>query len=91
MQTSSFERQKEIKGNGFHFINESSGDPISSSNCLYQLNKIKTRTKFSHITIHGLRHTHATILLNQGQNLKEIAQRLGNTVDMIYKIWTCPN
>ena len=79
--------KKKLKDTDFIFINESSGDPISSSNCLYQFNKIKTRTKYSHITIHGLRHTHATILLNQGQNVKEIAQRLGNTVDMIYKIY----
>lgn len=30
-------------------------------------------------TLHGLRHTHATILLNSGQNVKVIAERLGNT------------
>jgi len=27
------------------------------------------------ITYHGLRHTHATILLNNGQSIKAIAQR----------------
>ncbi|MCR6522403.1 site-specific integrase [Lysinibacillus capsici] len=39
------------------------------------------------ITFHGLRHTHATILLNSGQNVKAIAQRLGNTPAMIYEIY----
>ena len=39
------------------------------------------------ITFHGLRHTHATILLNNGQNVKAIAQRLGNTPAMIYEIY----
>lgn len=34
-------------------------------------------------TLHGLRHTHATILLNSGQNVKMIAERLGNTPNMI--------
>lgn len=39
------------------------------------------------ITFHGLRHTHATILLNGGQNVKVIAERLGNTPAMIYQIY----
>lgn len=39
------------------------------------------------ITFHGLRHTHATILLNNGQNVKVIAERLGNTPAMIYEIY----
>lgn len=39
------------------------------------------------ITFHGLRHTHATILLNGGMNVKVIADRLGNTPEMVYKIY----
>ncbi|MGE7840479.1 tyrosine-type recombinase/integrase [Lysinibacillus sp. NPDC093712] len=39
------------------------------------------------ITFHRLRHTHATILLNSGQNVKVIAERLGNTPAMIYGIY----
>lgn len=39
------------------------------------------------ITFHGLRHTHATILLNGGQNVKVIAEHLGNTPAMIYQIY----
>ncbi|MBM6646036.1 tyrosine-type recombinase/integrase [Bacillus sp. RIT809] len=39
------------------------------------------------ITIHSLRHTHCTILLNQGLNVKVIAERLGNTPQMIYEIY----
>lgn len=39
------------------------------------------------ITFHGLRHTHATILLNNGVNPKVIAERLGNTPAMIYEIY----
>lgn len=39
------------------------------------------------ITFHGLRHTHATILLTSGQNVKTIAERLGNTSAMIYEIY----
>lgn len=39
------------------------------------------------ITFHGLHHTHATILLNSGQIVTAIAQRLGNTPAMIYEIY----
>lgn len=31
------------------------------------------------ISIHGLRHTHATILLLKGENIKVISKRLGHT------------
>ena len=30
------------------------------------------------ISIHGLRHTHATILLLKGENVKVISERLGH-------------
>lgn len=35
------------------------------------------------ITIHGLRHTHATILLIKGENIKIISERLGHTSTQI--------
>lgn len=34
-----------------------------------------------------MRHTHATILLNNDFNVKAIADRLGNTVQMIYNVY----
>ncbi|MDD2621363.1 MAG: tyrosine-type recombinase/integrase [Syntrophomonadaceae bacterium] len=30
------------------------------------------------MTFHHLRHTHATILLSDGQNINEVAERLGH-------------
>ena len=38
-------------------------------------NDIKALPK---ISIHGLRHTHATILLLKGENIKVISERLGH-------------
>ena len=32
----------------------------------------------SHLTIHGLRHTHATMLLEAGINPKVVSERLGH-------------
>lgn len=44
--------------------------------------------EINRITPHGLRHTHATILINNGIPPKTIAERLGNTVEMIYKVYS---
>ena len=35
------------------------------------------------ISIHGLRHTHATILLLKGENIKVISERLGHNSTQI--------
>ncbi|HIY57994.1 MAG TPA: site-specific integrase [Candidatus Tetragenococcus pullicola] len=40
------------------------------------------------ITIHGFRHTHATLLLNAGANYKEVQSRLGHaTADMTMNVY----
>ena len=36
---------------------------------------------------HGLRHTHATILIDQLIPPPDIADRLGNTIEMIYRVY----
>lgn len=33
---------------------------------------------FKHITLHGFRHTHATLLIESGANIKAVQQRLGH-------------
>ena len=39
------------------------------------------------ITPHGLRHTHATILINQKVSVATVAKRLGNTAEEIHKTY----
>lgn len=36
-------------------------------------------SRSSHLTISGLRHTHATVLLEAGENPKVVQERLGHT------------
>jgi integrase len=72
--------------NIFVFIDEN-GQPSNYENIRYVLKKIIKTNGLPTISIHGLRHTHATILLNRGLNVKVIAERLGNTVEMIYTIY----
>ena len=40
--------------------------------------KVVTTSGVPNLTIHGLRHTHATILLEQGVNPKVVSERLGH-------------
>lgn len=42
------------------------------------INTIIKETKLHHITIHGFRHTHATMLLEAGSTLKDVQIRLGH-------------
>lgn len=48
----------------------------------------KDKINIRRITPHGLRHTHASILINNGVPPKTIADRLGNTVEMIYNVYS---
>ena len=40
--------------------------------------KVVAKAGLPKLTIHGLRHTHATILLEQGVNPKVVSERLGH-------------
>lgn len=40
------------------------------------------------ITPHGLRHTNSTMLINNGIPPQTVANRLGNSVEMIYKVYS---
>lgn len=79
--------------NSFVFISYQTGEPISDTGILYMLRRVHEAAGLldendkPKSTLHGLRHTHATILLNSGQNVKVIAERLGNTPAMIYEIY----
>lgn len=47
----------------------------------------KDNIKMNTITGHGLRHTHATILLSQGIPVKTVADRLGNTPETLLETY----
>lgn len=42
------------------------------------MKRIEKKYALKHVTIHGLRHTHATLLLESGANIKETQDRLGH-------------
>lgn len=73
--------------NSFVFISYQTGKPISENLLVYTMNRIIDKTGCKRITPHGLRHTHATILIGQRIPVKVIADRLGNTPQMILDIY----
>lgn len=49
--------------------------------------RVVEKASLPEITLFGLRHTHCTVLLNKGVNVKVIAERLGNTPAIIYEVY----
>ncbi|MED4700311.1 tyrosine-type recombinase/integrase [Lysinibacillus capsici] len=72
----------------FIFIN-SYGEPVHDQTFYMMLKRVQLQAKLVNedgspkISLHGLWHTHATILLNNGQIVKVIGERLGNTPNMV--------
>ncbi|GGN59545.1 site-specific integrase [Oceanobacillus indicireducens] len=81
------------KEKDFIFITRLGATPANTNSvpqafdAIYKYMK-KDEINVRRITPHGLRHTHATILINNGVPPKTIADRLGNTVEMIYKVYS---
>ncbi|WP_245797944.1 tyrosine-type recombinase/integrase [Domibacillus mangrovi] len=80
-------KMNDEKDDTFVFINGDTATPIADTTLLYMFRRVLKKAGLPDVTIHGLRHTHATILLSQGMNVKVIAERLGNTPAMIYDIY----
>ncbi|MGM0969386.1 MAG: tyrosine-type recombinase/integrase [Bacillota bacterium] len=69
-------------------ISRTNGKPISPNSLNYAVNTVADKQKLKKITVHGLRHTHATILISKRIPVKVIADRLGNTPQMINDIYS---
>jgi len=74
-----------LRDDDYIFINFRTGSP-SSENFSYFFNKVIEESRVKKITVHGLRHTHATILITK-RPVNEVAHRLGNTPEMIHKVY----
>lgn len=54
------------------------GNPINRDNLGHRYANLASKHGYSGMTFHHLRHTHATILLSDGANINEVAERLGH-------------
>ncbi|KEZ51355.1 tyrosine-type recombinase/integrase [Metabacillus indicus] len=71
----------------FIFISYQNGTPVTDNTIKYSMDRILNKINLKRITPHGLRHTHATILISKRIPVKVIADRLGNTPQMILDIY----
>ncbi|MGE7091312.1 tyrosine-type recombinase/integrase [Lysinibacillus sp. NPDC048646] len=78
---------KDVNDDSFIFISEHLGEPISTNNTNLAIKRIIQRTNLPKTTLHGLRHTHCTVLLNNKLPVKVIAERLGNTPQMVHTVY----
>jgi integrase len=69
------------------FISHQSGTAITGNTLKYCFDRLAIRSGSKRVTPHGLRHSHATILISQRIPVKVIADRLGNTPQMILDIY----
>jgi len=61
-----------------YVFTDASGMPVDPNRATRAFKKVVSTTGLPKLTIHGLRHTHATILLEQGVNPKVVSERLGH-------------
>ncbi|MEK5100352.1 tyrosine-type recombinase/integrase [Bacillus sp. FSL W8-0848] len=78
---------KHLSDDDFVFISTKTAEPASYRTLSDKIKPICAKAGCKPITVHGLRHTHATVLISQRIPVKVIADRLGNTPQMILKIY----
>lgn len=76
------------KDEDFIFISHQSGEPIGDNTINASFHRVTKKAELKDITPHGLRHTHATILISQRIPIKTISDRLGNTPEMVLKVYS---
>ena len=63
-----------------HFVfGHPDGSPITPSTVTQQFRRTAKRAGFSNVRLHDLRHTHASLMLQQGTDIKTISTRLGHS------------
>lgn len=81
---------RHLKEDDFIFISYQTGKPLSANTFNDALDSVIKKIGIKRITPHGLRHTHATILLNDIENrstVEDVAARLGNTPNEIHNTY----
>ena len=56
------------------------GKPLYPSNLTTRFRKLVSETDLPPITLHGLRHTHATLMLKDNMHVKIMSERLGHSI-----------
>lgn len=76
------------KDDSYVFISRHTAEPMDFNSMVVKMHRLQEKLKLKRVTIRGLRHTHATILLSTNKvSVKTISQRLGNTPLMIHNVY----
>ncbi|MFP5522335.1 tyrosine-type recombinase/integrase [Peptococcus simiae] len=62
-----------------YLFHGATADPIHQNRPRYWLRRICKSADIRPIKVHGLRHTHATLMLESGASVKEVQERLGHS------------
>ncbi|WP_313150101.1 site-specific integrase [Lysinibacillus capsici] len=75
---------KKLEDDDYVFHSLESMIPMPLTTLHKGFKRIIQRAGLKECTLHSLRHSHATILMNDGVPVRAIAERLGNTPEMIH-------
>ncbi|GED15442.1 site-specific integrase [Aneurinibacillus migulanus] len=70
---------KEQQGLNDMVVQSSKGTPVSPSNLIKEMKRIIKLAGVPPIRFHDLRHTHATLMLKNGEHVKVVSERLGHS------------
>lgn len=75
---------RKLEDEDYVFLSLESLIPMPPTTLQKGFTRIIQRSGLGKATLHSLRHSHATILMNDGVPVRAIAERLGNTPEMIH-------
>ena len=76
------EKKHTLKGDFLNYnlvVSSKEGTPINPRNLGRSMDLIIKKAVVPRITFHSLRHTHATLLMEKGVNMKVVSERLGHS------------
>ncbi len=83
------EEQKSRPNECEFLIRNQWGEPPSSYWCDKYMHKLIEENNLPHITMHGLRHTYASMLISEGYPVSEVSAQLGHaSVDITLRVYT---
>ncbi|MCI0830822.1 MAG: site-specific integrase, partial [Chloroflexi bacterium] len=68
----------EIWQSGDYVFTQADGRPVDPDAITRNFTELIRKAELPHLTVHGLRHAHATLLLESGINPKVVSERLGH-------------
>ena len=83
------EEQKSRPNDCEFLIRNQWGEPPSSFWCDKYMHKLIEENDLPHITMHGLRHTYASMLISEGYPVSEVSAQMGHaSVDITLRVYT---